>query len=250
MSIAAMNWAFSLDLQPSSVKFLLVALADNADDEGRAFPSVALLAEKTSQDRKTVIKGLDILEGKGLLKDTGKRVGKTQQVKVYRITPNNPESGTVNTSDNHKKNTENGTVPDVQTVPFFPSNSTVFPANSTVFPSKGSQKRYTESSLNHHEPSRNLGSRAKRSRSAPDDFEVSEAMRAWATLNCPTVDVEAETAKWRDHEYRDPHSDWGKAWRNWMRKSPDFGPRKPKDEKAKLTWRPPADWDDGKENAA
>lgn len=81
-----MTWAFSLELRPSPLKFLLLALADHADGHGRAFPSVAALCEKTSQDRKTVIAGIDELERLGLLADTGDRVGKTKQVKVYRIT--------------------------------------------------------------------------------------------------------------------------------------------------------------------
>lgn len=80
-----MQWAFELELRPAALKFLLVSLADNASGEGVAYPSVAALMQKTCLDRKTVISGLGRLEEMGLLADTGQRVGKTNQVKVYRL---------------------------------------------------------------------------------------------------------------------------------------------------------------------
>lgn len=70
-----------------------------------------------------------------------------------------------------------------------------------------------------------------RSRTVPADFEVTEGMRTWATEACPNVDIDAETALFRDHEFKDPHGDWPAAWRKWMRRSPEFkrnGTAKPK----------------------
>lgn len=227
MSIAAMTWAFAQPLKPSSLKFLLVALADNADDQGRAFPSIECLVEKTCQDRKTVIAGLDRLEELKLATDTGSRVGKTKQVKVYRLERfldrgNSTVNGIV---EGPEKSPVNGTGSETGTVPNFPGKSTVFPSNSTVFPSKGSRKRNPESSLNHQEPSGTVDSRARgraRSRRAPSDFAITSELRQWASEKCPAVDIEAETEKFRDHEYRDPHSDWPAAWRTWMRNAPEF----------------------------
>jgi len=86
MSIAAISWVFKQEIKPSSLKFVLVALADCADDKGICWPSVEHITETTSQDRKTVIKSLDELESRGWLVDTGKRMGRTNQVKVYRLT--------------------------------------------------------------------------------------------------------------------------------------------------------------------
>lgn len=85
MTIAALKWAFDQDLRPSHKKFLLVCLADNADEEGRAYPSIAHLMLKSCQDRKTIIKVMDELEREGWIEDTGERKGSTKQVKVYRI---------------------------------------------------------------------------------------------------------------------------------------------------------------------
>lgn len=81
-----MSWAFALELRPSSLKFLLVALADSASHEGEVFPSIETLAGKTCQDRKTVIAGIGELERIGFLSDTGKRVGRTKQIRVFSLT--------------------------------------------------------------------------------------------------------------------------------------------------------------------
>lgn len=85
MSLRAMTWAFGLDIKPSSRKFVLVALADNANNEDLAYPCIKTLCEKTSLDRKTVIEALQDLVNAGVLIDTEKRVGATKQVKVYRL---------------------------------------------------------------------------------------------------------------------------------------------------------------------
>lgn len=64
--------------------------------------------------------------------------------------------------------------------------------------------------------------RARPSKHVPESFEVSEAMREWAKSECPTVDADAETKKFRDHEFKAAHTDWPKAWRRWMRTAPEF----------------------------
>lgn len=211
-----MTWAFGLDLKPATAKFVLVALADNADDEGRAFPSIASLIAKTSLDRKTVIHALDELERLGLLVDTGSRVGQTKQVKVYRLDWKKPEIGTVSVGGERvpklPEDTETGTVPKI------PANSTEIPLKGTVFPPKESQKRDTEPSGNHQEPSGNRQRARKRaSRRAPPEFAVTSEMREWAEREAPRVDLLRETARFRDCEFRTAHSDWVATWRNWMR---------------------------------
>lgn len=111
-----MTWAFELNLKPATSKFILVALADNADDQGRAFPSIGSLASKTSLDRKTVISAIGQLEQLGLLRDTGERVGKTGQVKVYQLVGfNSTENGTIPKTEQFRNSHE--------TVPFLDSPS-------------------------------------------------------------------------------------------------------------------------------
>ena len=107
--IKAIDWAFDTPIESSSMKFVLVALADNADANGHAWPCTETLCRKTSLDRKTVILSIDRLEQSGLISDTGQRTGRTGQVKVYKlncILDKAPKNGTV---------------------PFFPSKAPVFP---------------------------------------------------------------------------------------------------------------------------
>lgn len=119
MSIAALNWAFHQNIKPSWLKFALVALADCANDEGVCWPSVKHLCVKTSQDRKTILASLATLAKMGFLADTGKRQGRTNQVKVLRLTvpstaplPNErvppvPRKGTVrDTKESRRRDTE------------------------------------------------------------------------------------------------------------------------------------------------
>lgn len=224
-----MTWAFGLTLKPSSLKFLLVALADNADDQGRAFPSVEILVHKTSQDRKTVMSGLDKLEELRLATDTGSRVGKTKQVKVYRLerfleASNSTVKGIV---EGLPKSPVNGTVTGSETVP---KTELSQKRNGSVFPSEESQKRTPSPSFSPLalssltpptlEPSGNR--KSARARLVPDDFQVTEAMRQWAAKECRGVDVDRETENFRDHEFKDPHTDWVRAWRKWMRRAPEF----------------------------
>lgn len=120
MSIDALNWAMKLELEKSSVKFVLVCLANRANDNtSLCFPSIKQLEEDTCQDRKTVIANLRALCQLGLIEDTSERVGATKQIIVYRImVGSSPKIGT---------GTENGTVPVLE------SNSTVLHPEQSRF---------------------------------------------------------------------------------------------------------------------
>lgn len=85
MSIHAISWALTQDMARSSEKFILVCLANYADESGVCYPSIARLCRDTSQDRKTVINNLKSLCEGGLLRDTQRRVGPTAGVPVYQI---------------------------------------------------------------------------------------------------------------------------------------------------------------------
>lgn len=66
VSIAAMNWAWQLKLKPT-LKFVLMALADAADDDGYCWPSVPTLARKTCMDERSVQRLLKKLKDNGLV---------------------------------------------------------------------------------------------------------------------------------------------------------------------------------------
>lgn len=61
--------------------------------------------------------------------------------------------------------------------------------------------------------------RKRGARVVPDDFEVTPDMAAWARASHPGVDIQAQTAAFRDHEFKDSKTDFVKAWRNWIRRA-------------------------------
>lgn len=86
MSFDALAWAAKQNPGNSRAKLVLLGLAECASrPEAMAFPSTAALVEFSSLDRKTVVKALDALEAGGFIADTGKRMGRTGQVKVYQL---------------------------------------------------------------------------------------------------------------------------------------------------------------------
>lgn len=94
MSSEALAWAFKQNCKSSSVKFTLVALCECANYRtGRITPSIDHICEITGQNRKTVIGNIAELEAQGIIKDTGERVGRTKQIKVYQtVTETVPET--------------------------------------------------------------------------------------------------------------------------------------------------------------
>ena len=164
MSIEFLNLAFKAPVKPSSLKFVLVALSDFANEAGEAYPSIETLENKTSQNRKTILANIAKLIELGLARDTGERKGKTRQIPVYWINKdalrkltasNSTKKGTVKDGE-LDNSTKNGPIEDDQnpnstkngTVPFLEGKE---PKNGPV---KQSQKRDTEPSVlfNHQEP--------------------------------------------------------------------------------------------------
>jgi hypothetical protein len=142
VSNAAIDWAMKLRLDKSSVKFVLVCLANRANENtSLCFPSIKQLEEETCQDRKTVIANLRELCRLGLIEDTSERVGATRQIIVYRVlVGSSPKTGT---------GSENGTVPVLE------SNSTVFTLKESRFSAETVPETVHGTQINPKEPKRN-----------------------------------------------------------------------------------------------
>lgn len=114
MSFDALSWAAKQDTGSSGTKLVLLGLAECASrGHGLAFPSVAELVDFSSLNRKSVIANLDRLEQGGFITDTGRRVGRTGQIKVYQVNvetvPKTEPSQKRNSSDFSSKSPKNGT---------------------------------------------------------------------------------------------------------------------------------------------
>lgn len=144
MSIPALNWARSVITGSASRKAVLYCLANYANEAGEAYPSVDRIVSETELNRKTVLDAMRELAEQGILEDTGRRVGQTNGIRVWRLKLDS--EAVPKTEQSQKRNgTENG----LEAVPFLDR--------------KRSQKRDTEPKGTYIDPVRdNLGCRYTR----------------------------------------------------------------------------------------
>jgi DNA-binding PadR family transcriptional regulator len=84
VSVDATRWAWEQRVRGTD-KLVLLSLADRADENFLAFPSAQRLTKDTGLNGKTVFAALQRLLEKGLIEDTGEKVGDTGRVKIYRL---------------------------------------------------------------------------------------------------------------------------------------------------------------------
>lgn len=85
MSWKAQAWASEQRTGSASTKLVLMIYASFANERGWAYPSNPTVAEISELNPKTVRESIDKLEQIGLLIDTGRRTGRTKQVKVFQL---------------------------------------------------------------------------------------------------------------------------------------------------------------------
>lgn len=85
MSLSALNWALRTSAGSSSRKLVLLVLANYSNEHGEAYPSVETIADLAELNAKTVRSALAELIAEGLIRDTGKRCGRTQNIRVWAL---------------------------------------------------------------------------------------------------------------------------------------------------------------------
>lgn len=223
MSLQAISWALKVGDLRSTEKFVLVCMCNYADENGFCYPSIAALSDDTAQNRKTVIANIKSLVLAGLIGDTGKRVGATKQIIVYKV--NNPKNGTNKESQN-RNSSENGTVP-------------ILDGNSTVLPPKQSQKRYTDpkGSIRNRRDTHTPKKSKTRKSSIPEDFDLTDERKQYAEKHLPAVDAAAlmavfrSTSKAKGWKYADWDQHYQTLVRHWAPNSGHWAsgqyPKKP-----------------------
>lgn len=214
MSWDTQSWAGRIKPGSASEKLVLLGLAQCSDANHCAHPSIDWLCEFSDLNRKTVISAISRLEEKDLIRDTGRRVGKTGQVKVYRL-------GAGRAADPESNGAEIGTVPKPER---FQNR------NSSGSSSKESQNRDTEPVLEHKTPQspppgdedagskRNRGSRIPEDWSAPVIADLPPSAKAKAS-QWPAGAYEAEAEAFHSFWLGESRagsrkSDWNRAWYN------------------------------------
>lgn len=65
-----MNWAYKQTVGSPNAKSVLVSLANQADQDGKCWPSIEYLAKRTELHRSTVIRQIEFLETKNFISKT------------------------------------------------------------------------------------------------------------------------------------------------------------------------------------
>lgn len=82
----ALRWAWEQETpQPWDRYVLLALLSFRNHRTGDIFPSAATLAARTGLERKRILSSIARLEAEQIITDTGRRVGKTGLVRVFRL---------------------------------------------------------------------------------------------------------------------------------------------------------------------
>ena len=82
MSIALMTRAWKSDIQ-SGQKMVLLALCDNANDQGECYPSISMVAKKCSMSERSVFNHVAELEKNGAIR----RENRTGRSTIYHLDP-------------------------------------------------------------------------------------------------------------------------------------------------------------------
>jgi hypothetical protein len=201
MSNKALTWAFETDL-PMTQKFVLVALADKADESHSCFPGQKMIAEMVGAGERTIRRALDQLEEAGYIERQRRTV-----------------EGGWRTSDRYVLAV--GTMFDSQADNLAgranrPS-ATGQPANDDT--PTGQSGRAREPKEN---PKKNPQKTQRRAtRLEASGFEVTPELAAWAKATAPAVNGPVETEKFFNYwnsigGARGLKVDWALTFKNWF----------------------------------
>ena len=210
-----MTLAWSTPLSHAD-KIVLLALSDNANDEGFCYPSIATLSRKCGLEERSIHRVIARLEDAGHV-TRRERPGRSTVYTVHPLVPATPDRPSprqkVTPTEGHTDAPSGAS--DLKSAPPL--------TNSQTTPDRPSPITVIEPSV---EPSLNR-QRRKNAHRLPDGFELTEQRREIAKAE--KVDPVREFSRFRDHWSAASGAnarkhDWDAAWRNWCRKSADMRP--------------------------
>jgi pyocin large subunit-like protein len=241
MSLSALTGALRAKIKRSSDKFILVCMANYADEDDECWLSQTRLQSDTSLDRKTIMCGIRRLVEAGYIRDTGERKGSTKQIIVWRLVlssnPTVPKTAPLHEAESvpesgplvDPKSAENGTIGTVpETAPLDIKGSRFSHQRVPIFPSKGPKNGLR----NLKEPIDNQRERASRSRAKaartpiPDDWWPSDKGVEFAKAHGVG---QTEVTKFIAHHQANGKTmaDWSAAWRTWCMNDQKFRQQRP-----------------------
>lgn len=182
---------------------MMLAIADFADDDGNAYPSVGTLAQKCRTTPRHVNRILAVLRESGELEirlNEGPKGTNRYRIALKGVTPVSPLT-------NRSPLTPASSTPDVQ-VPK--------PLTPTSDEPSLNHQRTRESARASRSPAADRGSRI------PEDWQPSESDIGFCRTKRPDLDPGEVAEKFRDHWLGEPgakgrKTNWSATWRNWVR---------------------------------
>lgn len=211
MSIGALNWAFAQTDMQITQKFILVVLANYADEENTCYPGQRKIAEQIGASVETVRRSLKLLEDAGfIIRERRNYDGGWRTSDRYRLAVDEPtgqfEGGTGQSEGS----------PTGQSEGCLPVN---LPVPTGQF----------EGAVNHQLTQR-VNRKRERARdraphALPEGFTITGPMEIWAKTNAPQIELKSETENFKDWHLAkgSMFRNWDAAWRTWMRRSLEYG---------------------------
>lgn len=223
----------------STAKLLLIVLADYANDEGMAWPSVKTMAEETEKSERSIQLLLRKLEQMRLIRKGDQKLvakyAKGRRPTVYKLFPKTkkgetPMDATVERGETHftpetGRTGETGFTPRVQPTsphgcnPLHPTGETHFVSGVKPTSPKPSQEPSIEPSRESTRANKTDTTRLQ----ALANLTPDQSHRQLADEI--GLDLDAELAKFRDHAIAGGHlpADPAAAFRNWLRRGRELG---------------------------
>jgi len=224
MSIKIMTYIWEYSPHSGSDLLMLLALADHANDQGMAWPSLPTLAQKCRIQKRQAIYILQKLEKEGSIGIThGQGRG---HLSVYTIkgapqctfSPKGAAECTISEEKvqpsapfEQEKVHSNAPIPEEKV------HSSVIKGALQCTPSGTVRIRKERSKIAN--PTDVARVKPRRLRRCPPDYQPSMTLRIQCQEKWPSVDFDEELEAMRDWEFKDPKTDWDATLRNWVRKA-------------------------------
>jgi hypothetical protein len=221
MSVQAITRALALRNVSPTEKLLLLVLANYADESFECWPSQRTLAADTCMTDRGVRKILAALEERRFIKryeqrrKDGYRASDLIQID-FEADHFDAEHGSGDQSERDEKS----------------SPEEISPERRSEEPECKSHRNADAisaepgSGLTTLEPSRNRQkeplskARAPKSKRVPAEWKLTQPVfNLGISLGMTAEEIGLDVEQFRDHEFRDPHSDWDAAFRKWLRRT-------------------------------
>lgn len=240
MSLRAILWALEDAVCPTpQSKLVLAIFANFASDRMRAYPALASVRKMTGLDERTIRRCVADLESAGLLFDSGERVGRTKNVRVFILPVRTPanmsgfkaeavdksnEISAVDAPENRTPANMSGLDAEAELNPC--KDAGVTPANMSGEPVKEPLPLETAKAVSVPKGTETAAARGTRMTSdwVPPEISDLPANIAARVSGWPTGAYADQADAFRDFWIaesgpRAVKRDWSKAWHSWIRRA-------------------------------